>query len=107
METLVINAGAFQVDGKLSIKNMTIYKTSDWTSCIIKQNNRVYKNIYAEDLIASVPYAIEIEKFQGLPSLLFNHMIIYQHDCWFDYQLEFILSKPLTNEGEKFFEYNA
>lgn len=107
MERLVINAGAFKAEKKLSIKNVTIYKSSDWTSCIIKQNNRVYKHIYAEELIASVPYAIEIEKFQGLPSLIFNHMIIYQQDCWFDYQLEFILPKPLTDEGEKFFEYNA
>jgi hypothetical protein len=107
MNKVVIHAGAFIKNNlKVGIKNVNIYKSPQWTTCIIQQNNKFYKNIYAEDLLPVVPYPVEIEKHQGLSSLLFDHMIIYQQERWFEYQLVFTLSENSKNEELKpFTEY--
>lgn len=108
MYNLIINAGAFLINPlKVGIKNVNIYKSPQWTNCVIQQNNRFYKNIYAEDLLPSIPYSIEIEKIQGLPSLKYDHMIIYQQEWWFEYQLVFMLTNYDVREGCKYFEYSV
>jgi hypothetical protein len=98
MDKMVINVG---------IKNVNIYKSPQWTTCVIQQNNRVYKHIYAETLLPGVPYPIAIEKHQGLPSLLCDHMIIHQQERWFEYQLVFTLTNYEAGERATFFEYRV
>lgn len=106
MNTLVIHAGAFKNGSKIEMKNVTIFKSPEWTTSFIKKNNVIHKRINAEDLLPGVPYPIEIKKFFNLPSLLCNNMIIYQQERWFEYQIEFILSENSKNEELKpFVEY--
>ena len=108
MDKLVIHAGAFLKNNlKMGIKNVNIYKSPQWTTCVIQQNNKFYKNIYANDLLPGIPYPIEIEKHQGLPSLLCDHMIIYQQERWFEYQVVFTLTNNEAGEGDKYFEYSV
>jgi len=107
MDNFIIHAGIFKNDTKVGIKNVNIYKSPQWTTCFIKQNNTVYKCINVDDLLPDAPYPIELEKYQGLSSLLYNNMIIYQQKWWFEYQLEFLLSEAWTGVGEKFAEYTV
>jgi len=107
MDNYVIHAGIFKNDTKVGIRNVNIYKSPQWTTCFIKQNNTVYKCVNVDDLLPGVPYPIELDKYQGLPSLLCDNMIIYQQKWWFEYQLEFLLSEDVTGVGEKFVEYTV
>ena len=105
MNNLVIYAGAFKNGSTIGVKNVTIYKSPQWTSCVILKNNIALKCINRETLSPDIPYQIEVEKYQGLPSLLCDNMIIYQQERWFEYKLDFSLNEE--GFGEKFFEYNV
>jgi len=108
MNTLVIYAGALKNGSKIEIKNVTIFKSPDWITGVIKKNNIIYKRINVEELLPGVPYTVEIKKYFNLPSLLCNHMIIHQQERWFEYQLEFTLSEGLKHEESKpFVEYSV
>jgi hypothetical protein len=103
----IINAGTFQLNNKIYMnKNINIYKSPVWLYCNVKIHNVLYKRIYPEELVNEMPYSIEMDKCNDMPSLLFNNAIIYQRDAWFAFSVEFILTEPLSSLENTFYDYN-
>ena len=87
----------------IDIKNVNLYKSPRWTTCLIKIYNVAFKYINACDLQPGVPYPIELGKYNNRPSLLCNNMIIYQQTKWFEYKLEFTMNENETIHAEDFY----
>ena len=89
---LTVNGGVFKHTNQYAIKNIVLYKSSQWTSCRVKIKKIQYKVILAEDLLNEKPYLIELTKVNNIPSLSCDDMIIYQQASWFDFELEFTMA---------------
>jgi len=110
MSSFFLTAGAFITEHSINnnnstigIKNVNLFKSPKWTTCIIKIHKVAYKCICADDLHATLPYPIEISKYNNKASLLCDNMIIYQQGKWFEYQLEFTMSEKDTINTKDFY----